>query len=121
VPGDDALILDNPTDRRTFFAIPWHDRTLVGTTDTFCDGDPSAVRVEPEEVAYLLDAANYYLPGAALTQAAVLHSFAGLRPLVARGDANKHEGQVSRSHVVFTGPGAVVTLLGGKFTTFRRM
>lgn len=121
VPGDDALILDNPRDRRTFFAIPWHDRTLIGTTDTYFDGDPSDVKAEPEDIAYLLEAANYYLPGASLTSADVLHSFAGLRPLVAREHDGKREGQLSRSHVVFTKPDGVVTLLGGKFTTFRRM
>lgn len=121
VEGDDALILDNPADRRTFFAIPWGDRTLIGTTDTFYDGDPSEVRAEPDDIAYLLDAANYYLPGAALRESDVLYSFAGLRPLVSRGDGGKREGQISRSHVVFTRPEGVVTLLGGKFTTFRRM
>ena len=120
VPGDDALILDNPIDHRTFFAIPWGDRTLIGTTDTFYDGDPSAVRVEPEDIAYLLAAASHYLPAAALKEADILHSFAGLRPLVARGTGPAREGQLSRSHVVFREPG-VVTLLGGKFTTFRRM
>jgi glycerol-3-phosphate dehydrogenase len=121
VTGEDALILDNPADRRTFFAIPWHDRTLIGTTDTYYDGDPSAADVEAADVAYLLEAANHYLPGASLTRTDVLYSFAGLRPLVARSDNGKREGQISRSHVVFTRPEGVVTLLGGKFTTFRRM
>jgi glycerol-3-phosphate dehydrogenase len=121
VEGDDALILDNPNDRRTFFAIPWEDRTLIGTTDTYYEGDPSDVCVEPADVAYLLDAANHYLPGASLSRSDVLHSFAGVRPLVAQGDDRKREGEISRSHVVFTRPDGVVTLLGGKFTTFRRM
>jgi glycerol-3-phosphate dehydrogenase len=120
VPGDDALILDNPADRRTFFAIPWGNRTLIGTTDTYYDGDPSNVCVEANDVAYLIEAANYYLPGASLSEGDVLHSFAGLRPLVARDTDARLEGQVSRNHVVFKGAG-VVTLLGGKFTTFRKM
>jgi glycerol-3-phosphate dehydrogenase len=120
VGGQDALILDNPKDRRTFFAIPWGDRTLIGTTDTFYEGDPSDVRVEAEDVAYLLDATNYYLPSAGLRESDVLHSFAGLRPLVAP-EGERDAGKISRRHVVLTQPEGVVTLLGGKFTTFRSM
>jgi glycerol-3-phosphate dehydrogenase len=79
------------------------------------------VRVEAEDVAYLLEAANYYLPGASLSETSVLHSFAGLRPLVATGDDHGREGDISRRHLVLREPAGVVTLLGGKFTTFRRM
>ncbi len=121
IPGADALILQNPDDERTFFAIPWDDATLIGTTDTRYDGDPAGVHVEPEDIDYLLSAASYYLPGASLQASDVIYSFAGLRPLIAPSRDGLTEGQISRSHRVVTKPAGVVTLVGGKFTTFRQM
>jgi len=121
IPGDDALILQNLDDERTFFAIPWDDTTLIGTTDTRYDGDPSEVGVEQHDVDYLIDAANYYLPGAGLRASNVLFSFAGLRPLVAPDQEGVDSGKISRRHRVAVAPAGVVTLVGGKFTTFRQM
>jgi glycerol-3-phosphate dehydrogenase len=121
IEGEDALILDNRRDNRTFFAIPWDDATLIGTTDTRYDGDPAGVRVEQEDIDYLIDAASYYLPGANLKASDVIHSFAGLRPLVAPGDEGVSEGRISRRHRVLVEPQGVVTLIGGKYTTFRSM
>ncbi len=121
IPGDDALILQNPDDERTFFAIPWDDATLIGTTDTRYDGDPSDVRVEREDIDYLIDAAKYYMPGVELQASDVIFSFAGLRPLVAPGEAGVDEGKISRRHRVAVHPAGVVTLVGGKYTTFRQM
>lgn len=121
LPGEDALILDNPRDGRTFFAIPWEDATLVGTTDTRYEGDPASVQVETEDVEYLLEAAGHYLPRAGLRPEHVLHAFAGLRPLVAPRDASVPEGAISRRHRVLVAPEGVVTVIGGKYTTFRSM
>jgi glycerol-3-phosphate dehydrogenase len=121
IPGNDALILQNPRDERTFFAIPWEDATLIGTTDTYYDGSPADVRVEQEDVDYLLQAANYYLPGVGLQASDVIFSFAGLRPLVAPDQEGVNEGKVSRRHRVVVGPPGVVTVVGGKYTTFRQM
>ena len=115
------LILQNPDDERTFFAIPWDDATLIGTTDTRYDGDPSDVRVEREDIDYLIDAAKYYMPGVELQASDVIFSFAGLRPLVAPGEAGVDEGKISRRHRVAVDPAGVVTLVGGKYTTFRQM
>jgi glycerol-3-phosphate dehydrogenase len=114
IQGDDALILDNRKDRRTFFAIPWDDVTLIGTTDT-------RFEVEEDDIDYLIDAANFYLPGAGLKAADVIHSFAGLRPLVSPGGNGLPEGRISRRHRVIVEPEGVVTLIGGKYTTFRHM
>jgi glycerol-3-phosphate dehydrogenase len=121
IEGEDALILDNRRDNRTFFAIPWDDATLIGTTDTRYDGDPAAVRVEQEDIDYLIDAASHYLPRADLKAADIIHSFAGLRPLVAPGHDGVSEGRISRRHRVLVEPQGVVTLIGGKYTTFRSM
>jgi glycerol-3-phosphate dehydrogenase len=121
VAGEDALILGNPDDGRTFFAIPWEDRTLIGTTDTFFEGDPSAVAPEREEIDYLLRAAAHYLPKAGVRAPDVSLAFAALRPLAAPARAGLAPGRVSRRHRVVVGPGPIVTLIGGKFTTYRRM
>ncbi len=121
IAGEDALILQNPEDERTFFAIPWDDATLIGTTDTRYEGDPSDVRVEQADIDYLIEAANYYLPGVGLRSSDVIFSFAGLRPLVAPEQAGVDEGKISRRHRVAVAPPGVVTLVGGKYTTFRQM
>ena len=121
IPGEDALILQNPKDERTFFAIPWDDATLIGTTDTHYEGSRADVRVEQEDVDYLIAAANYYLPGVGLQASDVIFSFAGLRPLVAPEQEAVNEGKISRRHRVVVEPPGVVTLVGGKYTTFRQM
>ncbi len=121
IAGEDALILDNPRDKRTFFAIPWDDATLIGTTDTRYDGDPSDVQVEQQDIDYLIDAAGYYLPSAGLKASDVIYSFAGLRPLVSPGGRDVPEGKISRKHRVAVEPEGVVTLVGGKYTTYRQM
>jgi glycerol-3-phosphate dehydrogenase len=121
VAARDALILDNPRDGRTFFAIPWDDQTLIGTTDTYYWGDPAEVEVEVEDIKYLLQAARTYVPGAALTEGDVAYSFAGLRPLVAPKRRGASEGKISRRHRLLRHPAGVLTLIGGKFTTFRSM
>ncbi len=121
IPGADALILQNPADERTFFAIPWDDTTLIGTTDTRYGGDPDDVRVEQDDVDYLIDAAKFYLPAASLKATDVIYAFAGLRPLVTPERTGVAEGEISRRHRVIIGPEGVVTLVGGKYTTFRQM
>jgi glycerol-3-phosphate dehydrogenase len=121
IPGDDALILQNPEDDRTFFAIPWDDATLIGTTDTCYDGDPTKVCVEQQDIDYLIHAANYYLPHVGLQNSDVIYSFAGLRPLVSPQHHGLDEGKISRRHRVAVAPTGVVTLVGGKYTTFRQM
>jgi len=121
IAGDDALILDNRRDQRTFFAIPWDDVTLIGTTDTHFEGDPNDVGVQQEDIEYLIEAANFYLPLAELKTADVIHSFAGLRPLVSPDGNDVPEGRISRRARVLVKPEGVVTLIGGKYTTFRHM
>jgi glycerol-3-phosphate dehydrogenase len=121
LPLEDALILGNPDDGRTFFVIPWEDRSLIGTTDTRYEGDPSAVKVEDADIDYLLAAARRYLEGPAIERASISYSFAGLRPLVAPRKPGLSEGRISRRHLLHVSPPAFLTLIGGKYTTFRRM
>jgi glycerol-3-phosphate dehydrogenase len=118
LPGDCALIIPRTSDGRVFFAIPWHDRVLLGTTDT-----PVAEAVlEPRplraEIEFLLAHAARHLATAPTTKD-ILSAFAGLRPLV-KGGVGKTS-KLSRGHRVVVEPSGLVSLIGGKWTTSRLM
>ena len=114
-----ANTLTTPQDGRVFFAIPWHGRTVLGTTDTDFDGDLSEVSVTSADVDYLLEAANARFPDAALTASDVIATWAGLRPLIEpEGDVD--ESEVPREHQIYS-DGRMTTVAGGKLTTYRRM
>lgn len=115
-----AVALVAPQDGRVYFGIPWRDRTVVGTTDTDDNSDPSALAVTPEDVRYLLDATNHAFPAAEVTEADVLASWVGLRPLIRPEDGVDSASDVPREHRLFT-DGRMVTVAGGKLTTYRRM
>lgn len=114
-----ALVLRTPQDNRVFFVLPWGSHSLVGTTDTDFEGRPGDARPEAEDVRYLLDAVNHHFPAAALSPADVVSAYAGVRPL-ARTDGVS-PGKVSREHTIYTGTPGLVTVVGGKLTTYRRM
>lgn len=119
LPGDTAILVPETEDGRVLFAIPWHDHVLLGTTDT----PTHAVELEPrgsaEEVEYLLRYAARYLeraPG----RADIRGVFAGLRPLI-DVSATRSTARLSREHEVLVSDSGVVTITGGKWTTYRRM
>jgi glycerol-3-phosphate dehydrogenase len=116
-----AVVMLGRRDRRVIFAIPWGDRTVIGTTDTDFQGDLDRVYATGDDVDYLFETSNHYFPGARLSRADVLSTWAGLRPLVAPGSVGAvSESDTSREHHVIDRPG-FVTIAGGKLTTFRRM
>jgi glycerol-3-phosphate dehydrogenase len=107
--------------RRVVFILPWGiDRTVIGTTDTFYEGRPEDVYTDKDDVAYLLKLANRYFPDAKLTPDDVLATWAGLRPLIKPSDDVASASDVSREHLIDARPG-IVTIAGGKLTTYRRM
>lgn len=120
LPLTHAVVCFHPDDQRVLFAIPWGDRTYIGTTDTDYEGDPLDVAASREDVRYLLRAANAYFPDAPLTEGDVISTWAGLRPLIAENDAAS-ESQVSREHKIVLGGDGLITIAGGKLTTYRRM
>ena len=105
--------------RRVVFCIPWGARTVIGTTDTFYDGAPEDAHADRADVDYLLEVGNHYFPGAKLGLDDVLATWCGLRPLL-RPPASAEASAVSREHHLETAPG-LVTIAGGKLTTYRRM
>jgi glycerol-3-phosphate dehydrogenase len=116
-----ALVLHAVQDRRVMFVIPWGEQTLVGTTDTDHVGGPDTPPlVEASDVDYLLETVNHYFPAARLTVSDVVGAYAGLRPLVApRGPATLSPSSVSREEEIFTADSGLISLAGGKLTTYR--
>jgi glycerol-3-phosphate dehydrogenase len=113
-----AFLLLHPADGRVLFVIPWLGKTLIGTTDTVETTGPDDLAVRPDEVQYLLDAHNHYF-APALRPEDVLGSFAGLRPLI-RARAGEPSSR-SREFRVFASPGGLLSVAGGKYTTYRHM
>src|SRR5579884_484249 len=101
--------------------IPWGEHALIGTTDTDQPGGPDApCTVEPDDVAYLLETVNHYFPAARLAPADVVSAFAGLRPLVAPEPGRRFlPSDVSREEAIFVSRAGLISLAGGKLTTYR--
>jgi glycerol-3-phosphate dehydrogenase len=118
-PASSAIMVPHTDDGRVLFVIPWYGRVLVGTTDTPVDSAVLEPRALPEEVDFVLRNAGRYMAKDP-TRDDVLCVFAGLRPLV-RSAANTQTKSVSREHMVFVSPSGLVTILGGKWTTYRKM
>ncbi|MDZ7773000.1 MAG: glycerol-3-phosphate dehydrogenase/oxidase [Balneolaceae bacterium] len=118
-PGESAIMVPRTSDGRVLFAVPWYGRILVGTTDTPVEGPSLEPRALKEEVEFLLSHAAQYLtrdPG----PGDVLSVFAGIRPLVSEGD-DEDTSAISRDHTLISSPSGLVTITGGKWTTYRLM
>lgn len=114
-----AILVSSQRDGRIFFVIPWKGSTLLGTTDTDYAGDPADAKAEPEDVDYLLTESNRALPGFDFRKEKILSTFAGIRPLIAQ--EGKDPWAITRSHRVYDEFGGMLTVIGGKFTTFRKI
>ena len=104
---------------RTIFALPWYGRALIGTTDNDYDGDIAHVRPGTDDITYLLDAVNAFF-GLELTVADVTGAYAGVRPLITTGDPRKSV-DISRKAELYETSSGMLTITGGKLTTWRRM
>lgn len=114
-----ALTLLSPTDGRVLFILPAGAQAIVGTTDTYTSASPDDVRATDGDVRYLLDSANHFFPDARLTPQDVISAWAGIRPLVA--SSASAPGDVSREHAVSVSEHGLVSITGGKLTTYRVM
>ncbi len=119
LPGDAAIMVPKTEDGRVMFAVPWHERVVVGTTDTPLAAASIEPRALPEELDFLLHHARRYLAGDP-AGSDVLSVFAGLRPLVRSGDGTD-TAAMSRDHTVLVSESGLITVTGGKWTTYRRM
>lgn len=120
IPITRAVTLKSPLDGRVMFAIPWRERTVLGTTDTDYEGPADLAHADAADVAYLCDSANRYFSGVNVTSDHVIATWSGLRPLI-RPDESVDESDVSREHEVFVLPEGIVAVAGGKLTTYRLM
>ena len=119
VRNDIAAIVPVPKDKRSVFVVPWGDATYVGTTDTDYDGPIDDPQCTPEDVEYLLRALNFAIEEP-VTKDDVIATWAGLRPLL-RSAATERTADLSRRHGVRVSTSGVITITGGKLTTYRRM
>jgi glycerol-3-phosphate dehydrogenase len=117
--GGNAIMVPHTSDGRVLFAIPWHGHTLVGTTDTPIVEATLEPRARDEEIAFVLDTAAHYLDRPP-TRADVLAVFVGIRPLVRSGDAMS-TAALSRDHTIHIDGSGLLTVTGGKWTTYRNM
>jgi glycerol-3-phosphate dehydrogenase len=119
IRNDIAAIIPVPKDRRSVFVVPWGDLTYIGTTDTDYDGPLDDPQCTPEDITYLLDAMNASSTEK-LTETDVVGTWAGLRPLLS-GASSDRTADLSRKHAVAVSDRGLVTITGGKLTTYRRM
>lgn len=115
-----AIMIPRTDDGRVLFAIPWHGRVLVGTTDTPLDSHSLEPRALEKEIGFILENAGRYLARAP-SRADVFSVFAGLRPLAVREGHTEKTKEISRSHKVIFSKSELVSVIGGKWTTYRRM
>jgi glycerol-3-phosphate dehydrogenase len=119
IRNDIAAVIPVPKDRRSVFVVPWGDFTYIGTTDTDYDGPLDDPQCTPEDIAYLLRAINGAVTSP-LTESDILGTWAGLRPLV-KDAGSERTADLSRRHSVTSSISGVITVTGGKLTTYRRM
>jgi glycerol-3-phosphate dehydrogenase len=119
LPGDTAIMVPHTSDGRVMFAIPWHNHTLVGTTDTPIPGAVLEPIAQEQEIEFILNTAALYLAKAP-TRDDVLSVFAGIRPLVKSGDGG-NTSALSRDHTIHIDNSGLLTITGGKWTTYRHM
>jgi glycerol-3-phosphate dehydrogenase len=118
MPGDSAIMVPHTSDGRVMFAIPWHEHVLVGTTDTAIED----VSLDPvpfdHEIEFILETAGQYLDRPP-SRDDVLSVFVGIRPLVKAG--NGSTAALSRDHTIHIDNSGLLTICGGKWTTYRHM
>lgn len=120
LPTDEALMIPKTSDGRVLFAVPWHNKVVVGTTDTLIEEPSFEPKALEKEVEFILETAHRFLTKKP-TRKDVLSVFAGLRPLAAPEKEGKSTKEVSRSHKVFVSETGLITITGGKWTTYRQM
>ena len=120
-PSDTAIMVPHTDDGRVLFVIPWHHRVVVGTTDTPMQSPSLEPRALDDEVEFILRNANRFLARDP-SRSDVKAVFAGMRPLVHPGGTTKGDSKsISRNHEVFVSTAGLVTIVGGKWTTYRKM
>lgn len=119
VGGESAVTFPAKSDGRLMFVIPWANFQIIGTTDTDFEGDFDRVHADAADVDYIIAAVNHAFPESKIAKSDVISTFAGLRPLVLQH--GKTADQTSREHEIWSTRSGLVTITGGKLTTYRSM
>lgn len=120
IPTEQALLFESSAnDGRSLFFIPWYEGIIIGTTDTDYKGSIEAPVASAEDIKYIVDSTNRLFPSAKLTNDDILSSYAGLRPLIDEG--GKSTKDISREHRIFESESGLISIAGGKLTTYRLM
>ena len=120
LPGNYAVMIPKTSDGRVLFAIPWHNEIVVGTTDTLIDTPSLEPKALDSEIEFILSTTGKYLTMQP-KRSDVLSVFAGLRPLAAPKAKGRKTKEISRSHKIIKSESDLFTIVGGKWTTFRKM
>jgi glycerol-3-phosphate dehydrogenase len=120
LPGEQGIMIPKTDDGRVLFLVPWHNKVVVGTTDTPIKSESLEPIALEEEIVFILNTAARYLIKAPL-RSDVLSVFAGLRPLAASEGNGSKTKEISRSHKIFESDSGLLTMIGGKWTTYRKM
>lgn len=120
LPSDDALMIPKTSDGRVLFAVPWHDKIVIGTTDTLMKSHSLEPIATEKEIDFVLETTQRFLTKKP-TRADVLSVFAGLRPLSAPEEKGMSTKEVSRSHKIIVSETGLITITGGKWTTYRKI
>ena len=118
--SDYAIMVPKTSDGRVLFAVPWHDKVVVGTTDILRETPEEEPRPLEEEIDFILGTAALYMDPAP-TRADILSMFAGQRPLAAPSREDKSTKERSRGHKIFVSDHSLITITGGKWTSYRKM
>lgn len=119
LPVNSAVVVNSPRDGRIAFIIPWEESIAIGTTDTDYTGSLDDVRTTREDVEYLLEAIRTGFPEVSCSEDAIISTWAGLRPLIQDDSDNPYN--TSREHEIIEDRDGVITIAGGKLTTYRKM
>lgn len=119
LPHERAIILSHRFDKRIFFVIPWRNLSLLGTTDTDFSGSADEVYACADEVEYLLEETRRIFPGEKIDRKGIITTYASLRPLV--NVEGRLTWQVSREHLIKESRAGLISVVGGKYTTYRRL
>lgn len=120
LPGNDAIMIPKTDDGRVLFLVPWHNKVIVGTTDTSIKEESLEPVALEKEIEFILNTASRYLIKAP-QRGDVLSVYAGLRPLAAPKEDGAKTKEISRSHKIFESASGILTMVGGKWTTYRKM
>src|SRR5262249_20247710 len=116
----EGIVFTSPIDGRVLFILPWNDLSYIGTTDTDTTESPDELTISTEDIVYLLRSANARFPNARLGVDDVRATGAGLRPLLTDKERRAASNR-TRDHAIVQGSGGMITVVGGKLTTYRAM